>query len=85
MQDAAYPWLVADIGGTNCRFGLVRGDGQPAADVIGYRCAEHPAPEAAAAEYLAESKPLRSRCPASVMPTCSGSPKRAPTAACRWP
>lgn len=54
MQDAAYPWLVADIGGTNCRFGLVRGDGRPAADVIGYRCADHPSPEAAAAVYLAE-------------------------------
>lgn len=53
MVTTAFPWLVADIGGTNCRFGLVRAAEQPAGDVIAYRCADHPSPEAAAAVYLA--------------------------------
>lgn len=61
-----FPWLVADIGGTNCRFGLVRDADHPAEDIVGYRCADHPSPEAAAAVYLAEvsartGRPVRPR------------------------
>lgn len=52
MTAAGYPWLVADIGGTNCRFGLVREADAPAVDVLAYRCADYPSPEAAAAVYL---------------------------------
>lgn len=53
MTSSGFPWLVADIGGTNCRFGLVRAADAPAADVLTYRCADYPSPEAAAAVYLA--------------------------------
>lgn len=53
MTSTGHPWLVADIGGTNCRFGLVRASGEAATDVIAYRCADYPSPEAAAAVYLA--------------------------------
>jgi glucokinase len=51
---SAYPWLVADIGGTNARFGLVRGEATPVADVRSFRCSDHPSPESAAAAYLGE-------------------------------
>jgi len=47
-----YPWLVADIGGTNARFGLVHGPGAPVDDIIALRCAEFASPEAAAQSYL---------------------------------
>lgn len=52
MTATGFPWLVADIGGTNCRFGLVRSAGTAAGDVLSYRCADYPSPEAAAAVYL---------------------------------
>lgn len=54
MAATHFPWLVADIGGTNCRFGLVRDAAQPVGDVLAYRCSDYPSPEAAAAVYLAE-------------------------------
>jgi len=47
-----YPWLVADIGGTNARFGLIRGPGGAVDDVISMRCADFASPEAAARAYL---------------------------------
>lgn len=49
---ALYPWLVADIGGTNARFGLVRGPDDVVHDVQSVRCAEFASPEAAARAYL---------------------------------
>jgi glucokinase len=51
-KHASYPWLVADIGGTNARFGLVRGDGAAVGDVITLRCADFASPDAAANAYL---------------------------------
>ncbi len=55
MTDTAAPTpapiLVADIGGTNARFGLI--DGRVIRDVRILRCAEYPSLEAAASAYLA--------------------------------
>lgn len=47
-----YPWLVADIGGTNVRFGLVRGGGVAVSDVLSLKCADFASPEEAALSYL---------------------------------
>ena len=52
MAEAGYPWLVADIGGTNARFGLVHAEGEPVVDVVSFRCREHESPQAAARVYL---------------------------------
>jgi len=52
MVGADYPWLVADIGGTNARFGLVHADGGEVVDIVSFRCAEHESPQAAASVYL---------------------------------
>jgi glucokinase len=52
MANAGYPWLVADIGGTNARFGLVHGDGAPVVDVLSFKCGDHASPQAAAGIYL---------------------------------
>ena len=46
------PWLVADIGGTNARFGLVRETGGGVGEVRSFRCADFASPEAAALAYL---------------------------------
>lgn len=48
----SFPWLVADIGGTNARFGLVAGIGAPVEQVEALKCVDHPTPQAAAAAYL---------------------------------
>jgi glucokinase len=48
----AYPWLVADIGGTNARFGLVRAPGERVHDVRTVKCAEFASPQDAARSYL---------------------------------
>jgi glucokinase len=48
----AHPWLVADIGGTNARFGLVTAPGGGVRDVIALKCADFAAPETAARAYL---------------------------------
>lgn len=48
---AAAPILVADIGGTNARFGLI--DGRDIREVRILRCADHPSLEDAARTYLA--------------------------------
>ncbi len=47
----AHPKLVADIGGTNIRFGLV-GAHQAITDVIALRCADYSGPAEAALAYL---------------------------------
>ena len=47
-----YPLLVADIGGTNARFGWVRHAGAALSDVKSVLCAEYPRPEDAARTYL---------------------------------
>jgi glucokinase len=52
MTDSDFPWLVADIGGTNARFGLVRSPGGAVTDVVSTRCSSHASPEAAALHYL---------------------------------
>jgi len=52
MTEVLHPWLVADIGGTNARFGLVRSPGAPVTDVLALKGADFPTPEAAARAYL---------------------------------
>ena len=52
MARADYPWLVADIGGTNARFGLVHADNAPVVDVLSFKCSDHESPQAAARVYL---------------------------------
>ncbi|MFC3148200.1 glucokinase [Piscinibacterium candidicorallinum] len=54
MTIAALPWLVADIGGTNARFGWVDAPGAPVAHVRSLSVAEHAQPDDAAAAYLRE-------------------------------
>ncbi len=49
----ARPWLVADIGGTNARFGWVSAGADEVAHVLTLRGADHAGPAAAAREYLA--------------------------------
>ncbi|MFT7724034.1 MAG: glucokinase [Roseateles sp.] len=57
---AAYPWLVADVGGTNARFGTVAGPGAPVEDVRVLPVAAHAGPAAAVRAYL-EGQPGRPR------------------------
>ncbi|KQY80253.1 MULTISPECIES: glucokinase [Roseateles] len=52
-MSAAYPWLVADVGGTNARFGTVAGPGAPVEDVRVLPVAAHAGPAAAVRAYLA--------------------------------
>ncbi|HEY6513955.1 MAG TPA: glucokinase [Burkholderiaceae bacterium] len=52
MAGADYPWLLADIGGTNARFGLVHADGAALVDVVSFTCGDHESPQAAAGLYL---------------------------------
>jgi len=49
------PTLVADIGGTNARFGLI--DDSGVRDPLIFRCADFPSPEAAAEAYLTAVRP----------------------------
>lgn len=51
---ADYPWLVADIGGTNARFGWVAGPGAPVAQVRKLPVSAHAGPVPAVQAYLAE-------------------------------
>jgi glucokinase len=51
-ENDLYPWLVADIGGTNARFGLVRGQNAPVDNIVAVKCADFKTPEDAAASYL---------------------------------
>ena len=48
MSASPHPWLVADIGGTNARFGLVREDGSPVDEIVALKAADFPTPEDAA-------------------------------------
>ncbi|MES2071952.1 MAG: glucokinase [Pseudomonadota bacterium] len=48
----AGPWLVADIGGSNARFGMLNGKGAPIQHVRKLAVAEYPDPAAAAQAYL---------------------------------
>jgi len=48
------PWLVADIGGTNARFGWVDGPGRAVEHVTTIRVADHAGPAQAIAAYLAQ-------------------------------
>lgn len=48
-----YPWLLADIGGTNARFGLLRHYGGKIEDVRSFKCDAYDSPEVAALAYLA--------------------------------
>ena len=58
-MSAAYPWLVADVGGTNARFGTVAGPGAPVEDVRVLPVAAHAGPAAAVRAYLAAQVPGR--------------------------
>ncbi|HEV6965639.1 glucokinase [Roseateles sp.] len=58
-MSAAYPWLVADVGGTNARFGTVAGPGEPVHDVRVLPVAAHAGPAAAVKAYLAGQEPGR--------------------------
>ena len=53
-MSAPYPWLVADVGGTNARFGTVSGPGAAVEDVRVLPVAGHAGPAAAVRAYLAE-------------------------------
>jgi glucokinase len=53
LMSAPAPWLVADIGGTNARFGWMAGPGTGVAHVRTLACAAHAGPAEAAAAYLA--------------------------------
>lgn len=48
------PWLVADIGGTNARFGWIARPGARVAHVRTLPCAAYPGPAEAASAYLAD-------------------------------
>ena len=50
---AGYPWLVADIGGSNARFGWVAGPGQAVQHVRKLAVADHATLEAAVHAYMA--------------------------------
>ncbi len=51
-MSATYPWLVADVGGTNARFGTVSGPGAAVEDVRVLSVAGNPGPAAAVRAYL---------------------------------
>ena len=53
-MSGAHPWLVADIGGTNARFGYVAGPGEAVAHVRVLPVAQHKDPASAARAYLAQ-------------------------------
>lgn len=56
-MSAAYPWLVADVGGTNARFGTVAGPGAAVEDVRVLPVAAHAGPAAAVRAYLQGKAP----------------------------
>lgn len=53
MTSCDFPWLVADIGGTNARFGLLHSAAGEVSDVVSLKCSDHASPQAAALAYLA--------------------------------
>lgn len=60
-MSAAFPWLVADIGGTNARFGTVAGPDAQVEDVRVLPVAGHAGPAAAVQAYLAAQAPAQPR------------------------
>jgi glucokinase len=48
-----FPWLVADIGGTNARFALIHEADGDVTDVVSMRCTDYPSAADAARDYLA--------------------------------
>ena len=58
MSAALYPCLVADIGGTNARFGWVAGPREGIQHVRVLPVNEHASPAAAARAYLAQLQPM---------------------------
>jgi glucokinase len=54
-----FPCLVADIGGTNARFGWVAREGAAVTHVASYRVADHEGPLSAAKTYLAQTAGAR--------------------------
>lgn len=52
IGDRLYPWLVADIGGTNARFGLVYDASSQVRDLATIKCADFASPEQAARRHL---------------------------------
>ncbi|XVQ08844.1 glucokinase [Spirillospora sp. CA-255316] len=52
-RTAGYPWLIADVGGTNARFALVEGPGEPPARIRALHTRDHAGLAEAAAAYLA--------------------------------
>ena len=52
MSSDGFPWLVADIGGTNARFGLVRDASRAITDVRKLKGADYATLQAAALAYL---------------------------------
>lgn len=63
-MSAPYPWLVADVGGTNARFGTVAGPGADVEDVRVLPVAGHAGPAAAVRAYL-EGQPAGTARPQS--------------------
>jgi len=55
------PWLVADIGGTNARFGSVDGPDGRVTDIATFAVADHPGPAQAVHAYLARRGAARPR------------------------
>ncbi len=64
-MSGAYPWLVADIGGTNARFGWIAGPGQGVAHVRVLPVTAHRSPAEAAKAYLASLAGLAGAAPRS--------------------
>ncbi|WP_457423233.1 glucokinase [Roseateles sp. P5_E7] len=56
-MSAPYPWLVADVGGTNARFGTVAGPGAAVEDVRVLSVAGNAGPAAAVRAYLQGQAP----------------------------
>jgi glucokinase len=52
-MSAPYPWLVADVGGTNARFGYVKAPGAPVEHIEVLSVKGHAGPAEAAQAYLA--------------------------------
>ncbi|MGM9513968.1 glucokinase [Roseateles sp. DB2] len=63
-----YPWLLADVGGSNARFGWVDGPGAPVGSLRSYAVQDFPGLEEAARRYLQdldlEQQAQGRRCPA---------------------
>lgn len=60
-MSAAYPWLVADVGGTNARFGTVAAPGAAVEDVRVLSVAGNAGPAAAVRAYLEGQAPGQPR------------------------